>query len=56
MQGKAPETYEVTVDFGEYGAPDFDSRVETVGKASTYGIMSVETLFLRLVPFEIAFQ
>ena len=43
MQGKAPETYEVTVDFGEYGAPDFDSRVETVGKASTYGIMSVET-------------
>lgn len=43
MQGKAPETYEVTVDFGEYGAPDFDSRVETVGKASTYGIMSVKT-------------
>ena len=29
--------------FGEYGAPDFDSRVETVGKASTYGIMSIET-------------
>ena len=24
-------------------APDFDSRVETVGKASAYGIMSVET-------------
>lgn len=43
MQGKAPEEYEVSVDFGEYGAPDFDSRVETVGKASTYGIMSVET-------------
>lgn len=34
---------EITVSFGEYGAPDFDSRVETVGKASTYGIMSVET-------------
>lgn len=43
MQGKAPESYEVTVDFGEYGAPDFDSRVETVGKASTYGVMSTET-------------
>ena len=43
MQGKAPEDYNVSVTFGEYGAPDFDSRVETVGKASTYGIMSVET-------------
>lgn len=34
---------EITVSFGEYGAPDFDSRVETVGKAGTYGIMSIET-------------
>ena len=34
---------EITVSFGEYAAPDFDSRVETIGKASTYGIMSVET-------------
>lgn len=33
----------ITVSFGEYAAPDFDSRVETVGKACTYGIMSVET-------------
>lgn len=43
MQGKTPENYDVTVSFGEYGAPDFDSRVETIGKANTYGIMSVET-------------
>lgn len=43
MQEKPPRTYQVAVTFGEYGAPDFDSRVETVGKASTYGIMSVET-------------
>lgn len=43
MQEKKPGSYEVSVTFGEYGAPDFDSRVETVGKASTYGIMSVET-------------
>ncbi len=43
MQSRAPKDYEVTVSFGEYGAPDFDSRVETVGKASTYSIMSVET-------------
>lgn len=34
---------EITVSFGEYGAPDFDSRVETIGKACTYGIMSVKT-------------
>ena len=43
MQEKPPRTYQVAVAFGEYSAPDFDSRVETVGKASTYGIMSVET-------------
>lgn len=43
MQEKAPQEYDVTVSFGEYGAPDFDSRVETIGKASTYGIMSVKT-------------
>lgn len=44
MNGKTPaERGEITVSFGEYGAPDFDSRVETVGKASTYGIMSVQT-------------
>lgn len=34
---------EITISFGEYAAPDFDSRVETIGKAGTYGIMSVET-------------
>lgn len=43
MQSRAPGKYDISVSFGEYGAPDFDSRVETIGKASTYGIMSVET-------------
>lgn len=43
MRGMQPENREITVSFGEYGTPDFDSRVETVGKAATYGIMSVET-------------
>ncbi len=43
IQGKAPGNYDISVNFGEYGAPDFDSRVETVGKACTYGIMSVKT-------------
>ena len=43
MQGKSPDDYEPIVSFGEYSAPDFGSRVETVGKASTYGVMSVAT-------------
>ena len=44
MRGVEPkEREDVSVTFGEYGAPDFDSRVETVGKAATYGIMSTET-------------
>lgn len=49
MNDKSPQNCgEITVSFGEYGAPDFDSRVETVGKASTYGIMSIETQVAEL--------
>ena len=44
INGSEPQTYnDISVSFGEYGAPDFDSRVETVGKAATYGIMSTES-------------
>lgn len=43
MRGSSPEQRDVSVTFGEYGAPDFDSRVETVGKAAAYGVMSVKT-------------
>lgn len=39
----SPEEHDVTVSFGEYGAPDFDTRVETVGKAAAYGVMSTQT-------------
>lgn len=42
LAGRAPGKYKATVSFGEYGAPDFDSRVKTVGNASNSGIMSVE--------------
>lgn len=42
MQDFAPGAYSPTVEFGEYGAPDFDSRVEVVNKAATAGTMSVE--------------
>ena len=43
MLERGPEDRDVAVSFGEYGAPDFDSRVETVGKAAAYGVMSTET-------------
>jgi hypothetical protein len=39
---RAPGTYNAAVGFGEYGAPDFDSRVSTISAASTGGIMSIE--------------
>lgn len=34
--------YEVSISFGEYSTPSFDSVVETVGKAKTLGIMSLQ--------------
>lgn len=44
INGSEPQTYnDISVSFGEYGAPDFDSRIETIGKAATYGIMSTES-------------
>lgn len=42
MQNRSAGEYEVSVSFGEYASPSFDTVVETVGKARTYGIMSVE--------------
>lgn len=36
------EDVEVTVTFGEYANPSFESQVETVGKGRTQGIMSIE--------------
>lgn len=42
MNERTPGDYEVTVKFGEYAAPGFDSVVETVGKAKNYGVMSID--------------
>lgn len=42
MNGRHPGEYEVSAKFGEYAAPGFDSVVETVGKARTYGVMSID--------------
>src|SRR5690606_15409131 len=42
MRSRRPGEYQATVVFGEYASPDFGTVVETVGKAKTYGIMSIE--------------
>lgn len=42
LNKKAPKEYSVTLNFGEYSAPDFGTVVETVGKAKSYGVMSTE--------------
>lgn len=42
MKKRTPKDYEVSVTFGEYASPDFGSVVEVVGKAKSYGIMSLE--------------
>ena len=42
LNGKSPGEYEATVSFGEYGAPSFDTRVQTIASAATGSIMSVE--------------
>lgn len=36
------EEVKVNIPFGEYANPSFESQVETVGKAKTQGIMSIE--------------
>lgn len=41
-QSLIPSDLEVTVKFGEYANPSFESQVETVGKARQSGIMSIE--------------
>lgn len=43
MRGDAPGEYSPVIAFGEYGAPSFDARVDTVAKAAASGLMSTET-------------
>ncbi|MDF2906829.1 MAG: putative phage minor capsid protein [Herbinix sp.] len=42
MQERTPGENIASVKFGEYASPGFDTTVEVVGKAKTYGIMSTE--------------
>ncbi|NRT88114.1 phage portal protein [Clostridium beijerinckii] len=42
MNNKVPGEYKASISFGEYASPSFDNVVEIVGKAKTYGVMSIE--------------
>lgn len=42
LNKREPGTYDISVDFGEYANPSFEAVVETVGKAKSYNIMSLE--------------
>ena len=48
MQGAALEDTEAEVTFGEYANPSFESQIETVGKAKTQGVMSIESIIDEL--------
>ena len=37
-----PEDKDISTKFGEYANPSFESQVETISKAKSGGIMSVE--------------
>ena len=43
IHGNSVSLYEPKVSFGEYGSPDFDSRIESVSKAASASIMSIES-------------
>lgn len=42
LHGESVEEVDVNIPFGEYANPSFESQVETIGKAKTQGIMSIE--------------
>ena len=47
-QHKTTPEFDVSVSFGEYSNPSFESVVETMGKAKTHGIMSNEKIVEEL--------
>lgn len=48
LNNKTPGEYEASIKFGEYASPSFDIVVEIVGKAKSYGIMSIEKVVEEL--------
>lgn len=43
-----PEDIDIDVLFGEYDSPSFDSQIDTISKAKSGGIMSIETSVIEL--------
>jgi len=48
LKSRRAGEYEPSIKFGEYASPSFDAVVETVGKAKTLGIMSLERVVEEL--------
>ena len=48
MSGEDLDVTEAEVSFGEYANPSFESQIETVGKAKTQGVMSIESIVEEL--------
>ena len=48
LMHKPVEEVMVNIPFGEYANPSFESQVETIGKAKTQGIMSIERVVEEL--------
>ena len=48
MNNTPLEDTEAEVTFGEYANPSFESQIETVGKAKTQGVMSIESIVEEL--------
>ena len=48
MSSEALDVTEAEVSFGEYANPSFESQIETVGKAKTQGVMSIESIVEEL--------
>ena len=46
--GLADRRYDVSVEFGEYGSPDFGTQVDVVGKGVAMGVISVENAVEQL--------
>ena len=48
MNKEPVEETQAEVTFGEYANPSFESQIETVGKAKTQGVMSIESIIEEL--------
>ncbi|MFA6664701.1 MAG: capsid protein [Lachnospiraceae bacterium] len=43
MASKAPKDLEITCTFGEYSSPSFDAQLQSIGTASQWNLLSIES-------------